>query len=40
MAYGSRKFEISDFEDAYKVITAVINLLPEYLMRELKGKAS
>lgn len=40
MAYRGRKFEISDFEDAYKVIADLINLLPDYLMRELKGEAS
>ena len=38
MAYRNRKFVLSDFEDAYKVITGLINLLPEYLMRELKGE--
>lgn len=40
MAYRNRKFEIAEFDEAFKVIKDLLDLLPDYLMRELKGEMS
>ena len=40
LAYRNRKFEIAEFEEAFTVIKDLLDLLPEYLMRELKGEIS
>lgn len=38
MAYRDRTFAIPDFEDAHTVIMNMLTLLPEYLLRELRGE--
>jgi hypothetical protein len=38
MAYRNRKFKIAEFDEAFKVIKGLLDLLPDYLMRELKGE--
>ena len=40
MAYRNRKFEIAEFDEAFTVIKDLLDLLPDYLMRELKGEIS
>jgi len=40
MAYRNRKFKIAEFDEAFKVIKNLLGLLPDYLMRELKGEIS
>jgi hypothetical protein len=40
MAYRNRKFEIAKFDEAFTVIKNLLDLLPDYLMRELKGEIS
>jgi hypothetical protein len=37
MAYRSSLFEPADFEDAYRVVSGILDRLPEYLLREWKG---
>jgi hypothetical protein len=37
MAYRNRKFKIAEFDEAFRVIKGLLDLLPDYLMRELKG---
>ncbi len=38
MAYRNRTFSIKDFENALFVIEGILDRLPDYLLRELKGE--
>ncbi|MFH1737728.1 MAG: hypothetical protein ABIH23_01885 [bacterium] len=38
IAYRGSTFSVSDFEDAVNVIEGILNRLPDYLLRELKGQ--